>query len=170
MTLPKVLEDAGAASEELRSARSRARAEALAAIHEMEGALLEALDGETLKGVREIVPGYAAVRARAFGAKEKNLAEPLPEPKPGELFGRWVLVVSDRGTLEMARTYRKVGRLGVESRQAEDEDLLIEDVEHLATLFAKLLGEHVERSRRSAARFGRLEGIARSISAALAVA
>jgi len=169
---PALIADVSRASGELRARRERARVEAIAAVRGMERSLVDALGGETLKGLRDVVPGYAAARARSFGKKDSGQPfEPLPEPRDDAPYGREVLVVSSAGVLEMARTVRRgLGKLGAESRPASDDDLVVEDVEHLAMLFATLLGEHVERSRRTSAMFGRLEGIAQRISAALLLA
>lgn len=169
--LPKLIEDAGRASDDLRATRARAREDAIRAIRSMERALVEALAGETLKGLREVVPGYYAARVRSAGRVGVAAPyEPLPEPRPGDGSGREVLVVNAHGCLEMARSTRAFGRGVALSRDATDDDLLVEDVENLARLYAELLGEHVERARRSAERFGRLNAIAQRISAALLVA
>jgi len=165
--IPELLGDVALASDELFAARESARAEAIAAIRAMETALVEALGGETLKGLREVAPGYPAARARCFAAKDAGRPyEPLPEPRGGG-DGREVLVVTSRGRLEMAKTVVRAGRVVVQTRWAEDGDLLVEDVEHLPRLFAQLLGEHVARSRRTTSRLIRLESVARQISAAL---
>ena len=170
--IPNLIVEAGRASEVLRDTRERARVEAIAAIRAMERALLDALAGETLKGIRDIAPGYAAARVRSVGRNDVSIPyEPLPEPRPGFSVGREVLVVTAYGRLDMAHTLRvDQGSIVVGHRPADDPDLLIEDVEHLARLFAELLGEHVARARKTAERFGHLDAIAQRISAALLVA
>jgi hypothetical protein len=166
---PELFEDVAFASTTLRSSRERARVRAIAAVRGMEQALVDALEGETLKGLREVVPGYYAARARYTGKKDTYLPfEPLPDPKSGADYGREVLVVTASGVLEMARAVRHGhGVFGAESRVAADVDLVIEDVEHLGRLFPRLLAEHIERSRRTSMRFMRLEDVAQRISAAL---
>jgi hypothetical protein len=155
--IPRLLEDTAAASAALRLTRERTRVSAVAAIRRLERALVEALDGETLKGLREIAPGYSAARVRGSD-------DSLPEPKTFEAYGRSVLVVDATGDLVMA-TRRRVG--GVCVRRATDEDLLLEDVESVARVFTRVLTEHVERARRSAEKFDALDVLARKIVDAL---
>jgi hypothetical protein len=168
-TLPEeLIDDVAFASTHLRSLRERARVLAIAAVRGMERSLVDALEGETLKGLREVVPGYRAARARSTSKRDEySPFEPLPEPKAGQEHGREVLVVTADGVLEMARSVRRDRHFWAESRRAEDADLVVEDVEHLARLFPRLLADHIEHSRRTSIRFMRLEDVAQRISAAL---
>jgi hypothetical protein len=157
--IPRLFERVSHASGNLRVVREGAREKAAQAIRALEHALVEALDGESLKGLREIGVGYQAARVRG-----KDPFEELPEPKPFEPEGREVLVVTPSGTLAMVKRYR-IG-WGNE-RAAEDQDLLIEDVADLGRLFERILAEHIERARKSAETFSRLELLAIQVSEAL---
>jgi hypothetical protein len=159
--IPRLFERVSHASGNLRVVREGAREKAVQAIRALEHALVEALDGENLKGLREIGAGYQAARVRG-----QDPFEELPEPKPFESQGREVLVVTSSGTLAMARSCRAF-RQGAAERVAEDADLLIEDVQDLGRLFELILGEHIERARKSAETFSRLELLAIQVSEAL---
>src|ERR1019366_7421714 len=122
-TLPEeLIDDVAFASTHLRSLRERARVLAIAAVR-----------------------GYRAARARSSSKRDEySPFEPLPEPKAGQEHGREVLVVTADGVLEMARSVRRDRHFWAESRRAEDADLVVEDVEHLARLFPRLLADHIE--------------------------
>jgi hypothetical protein len=159
--MPKLFDRVAGASADLRAVREGARERAIVAVRALERRLVEALDGETLKGLREIGPGYQAARVRG-----KDPYEELPEPREFEQ-GREVLVVTSTGELEMASVSRRVLPWRVEARPVADEDFLIEDVEALGVLFERVLSEHIERAKKSAEKFARLEELARQVSEAL---
>lgn len=159
--MPKLFERVSDASGQLRAVREDAREKAVRAIRALERALVDALDGELLKGLREIRPGYQAARVRG-----KDPFEELPQPKPFENEGREVLVLESNGHLCMSCAGRNL-RHSVVSRLADDADLLVEDVENLGRLYERILAEHIERARRSAETFDRYAALAAQVSEVL---
>lgn len=174
--MPKLFDRVAGASENLRTIRDGAREKAVVAVRALEHRLVGALDGETLKGLREIGPGYQAARVRGKDPFDRLLAPPRIDPLHREQRQldiarqavRGVLVVTAGGALAMARLVGEdESGARVISRPAGDDDFLIEDVEALGLLFERILAKHIERARKSAEKFDRLAELAQQVSEAL---
>ena len=162
MTLAKLLEQTRDGGELLREAREKARPACIAAVRKLEAALVEALDGEKLKGLPKLDETERA-RFYAARARGKRIDERLTDKE--------VLVVAQDGRLHMASVRPEVSGafLGspVESRPAADDELLAEDVEDVARAVEEVLGRHLALIAKSAERYERLADLARKLEAAL---
>lgn len=158
MTLAKLLEQTEEGSKLLREAAEDARPACVAAVRQMEASLVEALGGETLKGL-PCLYGESAERfygARARGRLDKKLYE-----KP-------VLVICPDGVLRIAQVSEEATcAFRVEVRPVEDSELLVEDVEVVARAIDAVLKAHVAAAAKTTARYDALVELARKIEAAL---
>jgi len=159
MTLAKLLAETEERSKLLREAAEDARPACVAAVRQMEASLVEALGGETLKGL-PCLYGESAERfygARARGRLDKKLYE-----KP-------VLVICPDGRLRVAQFVVAGPGVpeGVLTREAEDSELLVEDVEVVARAIDAVLKAHVAAAARTTARYDALVELAQKLEAAL---
>lgn len=154
MTLSKLLESTKEGSRLLREASEDARPACVAAVRQMEAALVEALGGETLKGL-PVLAGDGPERfygARARGRLDKKLYE-----KP-------VLVICPDGRLRVATFASE----RVTTHDVDDAELLAEDVDAVARSLGQVLRQHLETAAKATARYEALGALARKLDEALA--
>lgn len=155
MSLDKLLADAKEGSERLADAIESARPACVEAVRAVEKALVEALAGERLKGL-PVLAGTEDNRfyaARIRGTITKRLYE------------RPAMVVCSDGRFAVASA---AGESGWETREVDDAELLAEDAESVPRAIVQVLGWHLERVARSAARYEELSRLAERLSQALA--
>jgi hypothetical protein len=151
--LPQLLEEVAIVSARTRQAKESAREKCVSAIRRLELALVEALDGESLRNL----PNLAYPSDRFFALRVRSTStDPLD---------RDALVLLPSGMLAMA------GRPPhyVREEALDDSELLAEDVEFVAATVERALTLHLdgaeERVARSTARFERLERLAERLHA-----
>lgn len=138
--LPKLLEETRQASSRLGEARTEARGAAVMAIRKLELTLVDALAGETLKGLPDL-------GGRTYGARVRGKHD-------GQLVGGHVaLVIRPDGTLGLMDG-------GSVDRNVEDGELMVEDVEDLAAKVEIVLRGHLVAAERGAVRYKRLQWLA----------
>ncbi len=130
-------------------ARERALPEAVKAVREMENALQEALDGEPLRGLRNLGGSASFYAARVRAKPDKKL--PTPNEAKGE---RDFLCLDHTGKLVIA-WWDDVENNSVElqDRPAGDDDIRIGDVEDMLRALDWALPRHLEASARTARRY-----------------
>lgn len=159
-----LLELLGAArreNEELRESQERARPACVRAVRKLEAALVEALDGEKLRGL-PMLYFSPDKRLRLFGARARGpeMDSRLP------LDGRSVMVFGEDGRLRMA--LRDLVANCYRVRPVEDSELLYEDVEDAGRVVAALLRVHVDSVRGRSEKYRRFEAMAERLEAAVA--
>ena len=154
MTLAKLLEETKEGGELLAAARERARPECIAAVRQLEAALVEALGGEALKGLPRLQNNPGVYGASVRG-KHRDV----------ELDDRPMLVVVPSGRLHMARLSPDSDE--VVTRAVDDDELLAEDVENVAQTFAVALVKHLASVEKTTARYAGLSALAKKLEDAL---
>lgn len=152
---PSAVADMGERLRVHRLHRERANETARETIALLERRLVEALDGEALKGMSSLLPNasFPALRVRQgsgrFGAQEY-----LPRD------GREVLVLRVDGTLAFARRSGEAAEL---RRPAQDE-LRADDFEPYVRTVQEAVEAHLARTGRRDAHYARVEEIATRIA------
>lgn len=189
-SLDALIRRAGEVARETGDAREAAWEASVAACRAMERALVAALDGESIAGMRNlarlpippnwqpihhtIASGAATFRAPWNGAqvRRKDIWDPLPIDTP-------VLCLVPSGRLMMAvyaSTQVKIDSVTGAARQrdrlvtawpAEDDDLLAEDAAPFARALGLVIHEHLGRCQEKAMRYHELENLALRLRGAL---
>jgi hypothetical protein len=156
MSIDEVLAEAREAADRLAESREGARESAIAAIRALERRLVELLAGDHFRGMPSLVFGRDFFAIRVRSPRDKRGDALVDQKKP-------VLVVADDGHLLMAEV---VGGVAV-VREAEDGDLLIEDVEQFADAALVALRSHLLGLSRTDAQNRALDGLAKGLLALL---
>jgi hypothetical protein len=136
-------------SRDIAQARAEAVPEATRAVREVETALQEALDGEPLRGLRNLGGSASFYAARVRAKADKKL--PGPNERKGE---RDWLCLSPKGELIIA-WWEDVEDDEVELRDrlATDDELRVDDVEALLKTLQWILPRHIDAAERAKARY-----------------
>jgi hypothetical protein len=129
MSLDEMLRDVASKGERLAANREAARPECIAAVRSLEKALVEALDGEKLRGLPILYDDDGGEFGRIYGARVRG------KKIEGTLTDRPILVLREDGRLWM----RGIGY----ASPAGDEDLLMEDVEDFPRAIEEVLRRHL---------------------------
>lgn len=145
------------------AAERLAREQAVSAIRMLERRLVEALAGESLRGMVSLVPGgrFSAANVRAEG--EHGIDTWLPRD------GNEVLVVLRTGELAMAGQ-DATAVLGAVWRKVEDRELRAQDLEIVTEAIELVLRQHLEKVRGSGTRDSRVHVLATRLRQALGAA
>lgn len=140
--------------------RHEARERSVAAIRSLEAKLREVLAGESLRGLVDLAPSSTSpfVAARVSGKSSVGIGK-IDKILPSD--GRESLVILRDGTIAVAMVSADGS---VDSAPAEDEDLLVEDLEPLVAAVASVLRRYVEKSERTAVNYARALEFARRVS------
>src|SRR5580704_11578514 len=143
------------AQERVAIARGDARERAILAIRAIEGALLEALEGEHLRGLLNLgdrVEKFHGVRVRHGDAKATLSLTSDERP----------LVLGKEGLLVFARwAYGGEGRRDrIEIEAAQDDELLVEDLESMIRTVRAVVEGHVAALGRTSDKFRQIVGLA----------
>jgi len=151
-------------SREVAQTRDDLRPKAVAAVREIEAALLEALNGEPLRGLRNLGGSAMFVAARVRGKPNKKL--PGPNAQKGE---RDWLCLNAKGQLVIA-WWEDVNDDEVEIRErpVRDDELIASDVEDLLTTIQYVLPQHIERAVRAKARYDKAAALVERVNVVLA--
>lgn len=148
MASDRQLIDVRVGQERHRDVQERAAAQSISAIRAIESRLVEALDGERLRGLPNL--GNDEHRFHAARVRGRYASEVLP------FDGREILVVDGDGWIVFAAFSRQ----GVVTKRALDDELLAEDVALLSERAQQILAAHLSRLERSTARYEKLEELA----------
>jgi len=153
----KLLEQAAAASRATAQERSDAKAAAQDAVRRLETALTEVLEGEPLRGMRNLAGGNAPLyAARLRGDPDAKLAWPNEPDAVSES-----LVLLPNGQLAVAQCATDGRRLlDVEVRDLFDTDIRAEDAEAFTRTLAVVLRRHIEASKKAQVRYARVQTFA----------
>ncbi|UCC72016.1 MAG: hypothetical protein JSV86_16860 [Gemmatimonadota bacterium] len=147
-------------------ARSRdtVRPEAVKAVREIERALQEALEGEPLRGLRNLGGSAMFAGARVRGKTDKKL--PGPDSQKGE---RDFLCLNAKGQLVIV-WWEDVGDDMVEIRErpVRDDELVAGDATDLLNTVQQILPRHVEHAERARARYNKAALLAQRVQLILA--
>ena len=160
--MKELLETVKNSSESLNSIRSMSRANAVASVRELETYVVDALCGERLKGLPNLMRGWKPF----FAARLRgNIDNQLPLEKH-ETSGRPVIVIDDTGMLMLVRRSRCGG---VESEVAQDEDLIAEDVQEYISKMGSILHTHIAICRRGIEKYSLFNRLANGLRRLLLV-
>lgn len=143
------------------------RVEAIDAIRTIEQTLVEALRGETLRGLPNLGTGTtpfhgANVRAGAYDTK-------VSFPRDGQDMGTPTLIIRSDGRLAVAWTLRQASPRGVVPlfeftyRGAEDDDLRVEDLGALLTVLPKVLTDHLAKVEKTQSTYEAVKDLAHRV-------
>jgi hypothetical protein len=142
--------------------REEARESAVLAIRSLEDALVEALGGEKLLGLPNLASSKLPWRgARVRGGAGKRLSTQYFGKGGG--WSRPVLCVEETGHVVLVSRSRS-GEIS--TRQAMDDELIAEDVAHLAELLPTIIETHIKRAEARRETFARLRALSTRIKAA----
>jgi hypothetical protein len=144
-----------AGQDDLAAAREGAREAAVSAIRAVEGALVEALQGEHLRGL----PNLGTSDRRFYGLRVRSSDENAGE----QLFSERVLVLTKEGRLALAHWV--LDGMSLDVKDARDEDLLAEDLEHVLRTTARAAAAHGIAIGRTTDRFLRIASAAARVLA-----
>ncbi len=164
-TTRHLLDDARSAVEVLTHERDGARTAATRAVRTLEAALVEALQGHALRGIKNLGQGNAPIyAARVRGEPDTKLAWPA---EPDSLTES--LCIAANGSLVMIQcvTDDQAHALDATSRPAQDADLLAEDVEALTRTLTTLLPRHIQAAERARERYQGIQALAERIERVL---
>lgn len=140
------------------------RSEACDAIRTLEEALVEALHGETLRGL----PNLGTGRSPMIGANLRgNHDGRVAFPRDGQEMGTPTVILRSNGRLAVAWTARMAGTTAplfdFVYRAAEDDDLRVEDLPSFLALLPKVLTDHLSRVERTQTSFVELRDLAHRV-------
>jgi hypothetical protein len=150
------LEGVRSGQDELAAAREEARERAVSAIRAVESALVEALQGEHLRGL----PNLGTAERRFYGVRVRSSDENAGESVRYEERAVQTLIVAKDGQLAFARARAPDGEDGLVVVPARDEDLLAEDLEHVLRTVARVAAQHGVAVGRSTDRFLKISSAA----------
>lgn len=149
-----LLSSAAEQQEKATTLRGIAYGNAVAAIRALESRLLQALNGGTLRGLKNLAPGVGVPlqAARIKGSRWFGIDDVLP-PDESE-----VLVISKTGQICMARgiDLQKLSGERWEMRPARDEDFIAQDLEPVVDAVQQALERHIVRSEKTSASYERV--------------
>lgn len=143
-----------------RESQADARASALVAIRAIERALVEALNGEYLRGLPNIAPKGDKAPCHGFNLRTKSGAEAISRSGSS-------LILARDGRFYVALAAKLPGTFAVFMRLVGDVELAAEDLETIAPRVEEAIRIHVQRSERASARYRRVEQLGVKISEAL---
>lgn len=149
--LTELLADARERGDALVEARDEAFKVCFPAIRALEKALVDALDGEVLRGLPNLGAGSGGVVFYAARVRGGRASEPLPTYAPTKR----VLVLRKDGRLAIARRVDLPG-----SELARDEELLAEDLAAFCALLLAVLKRHLDVSAATEDRYRSLTSAA----------
>jgi hypothetical protein len=153
-----LLDEAAEASEMTARERARARDAAQEAAKRLEAALTEALDGEPLRGMRNLGSGNAPLYgARLRGDPDAKLAWPN---EPDEVAESLVLLPSGALAVAQCVTDEHGRTLDAEVRDPFEIDIRAEDAEAFVRTLSVVLRRHIEASKKAQARYARTQKLA----------
>jgi hypothetical protein len=156
-----LLGQARSAGSVLAHGRSEARTAAARAIYALEQALVEALQGQALRGLKNLGQGNAPFyAARVRGEPDTKLAWPAEPESVAES-----LCILPGGQLAMVAcaTDDRAACLDPVTRPVTENDLLAEDVEALALKLATILPRHIAAAERARERYAKLHALAERV-------
>lgn len=153
MKLDDLLDEAAKASADAMISRDDARTVAVSAIRKLEARLIDAIAGDTLRGMATLATGFEGTLqgARVRGDSDK----PLPNGF------RDVLVLKRDGSLVLARKTAN----GYACRLVRDEELLAQDLELVVQTARTALQRHIACAEKTAASYGRILGLSATVDA-----
>lgn len=155
--IDKLMVEATQASERAISARENAREDAVKAIRELEARLVEALDGDTLRGISRLQEGDTGIQGiNVRGAGKFGIDTYLPTD------GREVLIISKGGRLQMASVNGGVEK--EQARDAFDAELTAQDLEPIASAMQKALERHIVRAERTEKNYVRVTDLCEKLA------
>ena len=161
---------AAAASGAAMTSREDARAQAVAAIRDLERSVRDAVRGDTLRGLANLCSQRdqpARLGARVIGrdgAQGLTIAQQVDRVDKPIALGRKALVLTKEGELAV---YAVDEQGGWSQWPAGDDELLAQDLDAVAFTVAYALGRHVARAERTAANYVRISKLAQALAALL---
>lgn len=140
--------------------RKLAREAAVRALRLIESKVVDAIGGDTLRGMQNLAPPWHAAPyyAQRVHSGEGVRFRGLPKG------GHPVLVISKRGTIALARV---AAEQVIDERDVLDEELQLEDLEPVACAFVDVVERHAERLERGAEVRARVTALAERLLIAL---
>ncbi len=136
------------ASAKVMLVRDEARDAAVKTIRGLETRLVEAIAGDTLRGLTDLVPNE-----RGVGGLQAIRIHPSPRTGlNGPLDDRWVTIITKEGTLARAHRCPRLSA-GWESYPCPDDELVAQDLEPYARAVQHVLERHIARAERTAANY-----------------
>jgi len=157
----QLLDDARSAAQGLATVRDDARMAAIRAIRQLEAALLEALDGQSLRGLKNLGQGNAPIyAARVRGEPHTKLAWPTEPDSVVES-----LCITPSGSLVMFQCATDEHGAGLDptSRPAADTDFRAEDIEALTRTLAGILPRHIQAAEQARERYQGIQALSARI-------
>lgn len=160
---------AGLASEQVAEERDGARRSAIEAIRLLERRLRDALRGDPLRGMVNLVYVRGVVRQAArvvgregahtgfFEVSDERIDKPI-------VFGTSALVMTRDGALAQ---FAVTADGEFSSRPVSDDELVAQDLDAVVHTARRVLRRHVERADRTAANYARLSEMAGALSDAI---
>lgn len=163
------LPDLSEATSALTAAREQASATAWPIIEAMVDILAKALNGAQLRGLPNLATSAGAYRGLHVRATNSGKALPFPRiPHSGYMgpapWGKEVLVLSAGGALVMVRA-NDLGE--TEERPAQVEDILAEDMEHVAETISEACRLHMASSLKATGAYNAISELAERLRGAL---
>jgi len=157
IALDTLFDRARDASVKVMTERDDARSRAVAAIRAIEQKLQEAVAGDVLRGLRDLGKPYGTFHAAAVG---RNLSHGIDTRVP---WGKRGLYLTKDGEFWMA--VLEDGQL--HARAVADDELRVEDLEHVVEAARAALAQHVASCDRTAASYGRAAALAARLARAI---
>lgn len=156
--MDELLARARQVSAKVRRDRERAVTSAMVMIRTLEARIHDALEGDTLRGMKSLIPGEMPYYGANLSGHKVNIDKYLPED------GREVLILDKHGKFYMAHG---VFPWRVEVRPVEDEDVRATDLDHISRAIQEVLGRHIVRSERTAASYRAVEELSDRLANAI---
>lgn len=142
------------------------RTEAIDAIRTLEATLVEALHGQTLRGL----PNLGTGRSPLAGANVRSPTRRILFPRDGYDEGLPALVLHSTGQLMLAWTVRQAWQTSDEPptfefvhRAVEDAELRVEDLQALLTILPTVLTQHLAVAERAGAGWAEISALAHRV-------
>lgn len=161
MTLDEAIHRTAVVSTVLSEKRLKARVVSIRAIRELEERLVEAIAGEKIRGMPNLMPTGEPLYAMRINSwsRKWGASEPLPRD------GREVLVLTNVGQLRVAR--RDGQEPWSDLREVVDEELVIEDLELFTRAVQAALEKHMALVDKRVRSIARVEDLAKRVSDAV---
>ncbi len=148
------------ASADVMTSREDARLVAVKTIRDLEQKVIDAIAGDTIRGLCDLTPsprgtGLQAVRVHATPRRGHD--EPLDD--------RWVTIITKNGTLARAR--RTDSDPGWAVFPCGDVDIVAQDLEPYVRAVQHILERHISRAERTTSNYLRVTLLATKISNAI---
>lgn len=158
-------DDLTAAHQRLVDSRHGAKQDAIKAIRLIEGRLVEALAGEPLRGLPNLLPEVGARHQQFYALQVRGKFADRPLP-----YDEAVVVLTREGRLCWA-TRESDGHLRPAVRAhlvpVEDDELMLEDLQLVAASVERALQAHLARVESTSERYRNVSALARRVSHAL---